>query len=212
MSELPGYLSAGRRAGGPLLRLPDLDRRFRTFLLETYHERTHGETGQTPRRRWESGGFLPRLPDSLEQLDLLLLTVPRTRKIHPDGLRFQGFRYVDATLAAYIGESVLLRYDPRDIAEIRVFHEGRFLCRAICPELAGSRIELRDVLQARNRRRRELRGELRERAKLVDELLRLKGPAAVPPVSPAGGGGPDESQKHAAPPLSPAHIKRYRDD
>ena len=76
------------------------------------------------------------MPDSLEQLDLLLLTVPKERKVHSDGIRFQTMRYVDPTLAAYVGESVILRYDPRDMAEIRVFHEGQFLCRAICPDLA----------------------------------------------------------------------------
>jgi hypothetical protein len=70
-------------------------------------------------------------------LDLLLLTVPKTRVIHQDGIRFQGLRFVDPTLAAYVGESVILRYDPRDVAEIRVFHNQRFLCRAICPELGG---------------------------------------------------------------------------
>ena len=69
--------------------------------------------------------------------DLLLLTVAKSRKAHPDGIRFQGVRYVHTTLAAYINESVTLRYDPRDLAEVRLFHEGRFLCRAICPELAG---------------------------------------------------------------------------
>ena len=47
-------------------------------------------------------------------------------------------RYIDPTLAAYVGESVVLRYDPRDMAEVRLFHRGKFLCRAICPELAGA--------------------------------------------------------------------------
>lgn len=79
------------------------------------------------------------MPDSLEQLDLLLLTVARPRKIHPDGVHFQGLRYLDLVLAAYVGESVTIRYDPRDLAEIRVFHNEKFLCRAICPEVADSR-------------------------------------------------------------------------
>lgn len=214
LSELPGYLTgAGCRPSGALLRLPELDRRLRAFLLETYHERAHGETGQTPRQRWESGGFLPRMPESLEQLDLLLLTVPKTRKIHPDGIRFQGLRYVDTTLAAYIGESVLLRYDPRDIAEIRVFHEGRFLCRAVCPELAGTTIALRDVLRARNRRRRELRGVLRERTRVVDELLKLKSHEPLEPSEPPDGGiKPDESPKRAAPLSTRSQLKRYRNE
>ena len=73
------------------------------------------------------------MAEFLEQLDLLLLTVPKTRKIQPDGVRFQGMRYIDPTLAAYVGESVVLRYDPRDMAEVRLFHRGKFLCRAICP-------------------------------------------------------------------------------
>ena len=89
------------------------------------------------------------MPESLEQLDLLLLTVPKTRRVHPDGIRFSGLRYIDPTLAAYVGEEVLLRYDPRDIAEVRVFHEGRFLCRAVCQELAGETVPLREVIRAR---------------------------------------------------------------
>ena len=54
----------------------------------------------------------------------------------------------------------MLRYDPRDAAEVRVFHNDRFLCRAICPELAGAIITLRDVLKARKQRRRGLFAKL----------------------------------------------------
>lgn len=75
------------------------------FLLEDYHRRKHSETDATPLERWEEAGFLPRMPESLEQLDLLLLTVPKTRVIHQDGIRFQGLRFVDPILAAYVGES-----------------------------------------------------------------------------------------------------------
>ena len=34
-----------------------------------------------PQARWEATGFLPRLPESLEQLDLLLLTVAKARQV-----------------------------------------------------------------------------------------------------------------------------------
>ena len=57
------------------------------------------------------------------------------------------------TLAAYVGEMVTLRFDPRDMAEIRVFHGDKFLCSALCAELAGSTVPLREILRARNRRR-----------------------------------------------------------
>jgi putative transposase len=39
-------------------------------------------------------------PVSLDQLDLLLLTVAKSRRVHQDGLRFQSLRYIAPTLAA----------------------------------------------------------------------------------------------------------------
>ncbi|MEV8638996.1 Mu transposase C-terminal domain-containing protein [Streptosporangium sp. NPDC051023] len=51
--------------------------------------------------------------------------------------RVAAFR-LDPTLAAFVGESVVIRYDPHDLAELRVFHRGAFICRAICAELAGT--------------------------------------------------------------------------
>jgi putative transposase len=132
LAELPGYAPRGTpdRAGQATLTLSELDAAIGSFIVDGYHRRVHGETGQAPQAPWDARGFLPRLPDSLEQLDLLLLTVSRPRKIHPDGIHFQGLRYLDSTLAAYVGEAVLIRYDPRDLAEIRVFHDDRFLARA----------------------------------------------------------------------------------
>jgi putative transposase len=114
------------------------------------------------------------MPSSLEQLDLLLLTVPTTRKVHSDGIRFQGMRYIAPTLAAFVGEEVLLRYDPRDIAEVRVFHNDQFVCRAICQELSGQTVALREIVQARNNRRREVRQTLEERRRTVESLLDAK--------------------------------------
>lgn len=69
---------------------------------------------------------------------------------------------------------VVLRYDPRDVAEIRVFHNQRFLCRAICPELAGETVSLRDIVKVRNQRIRRLRSILRDRKKTIDSLFELK--------------------------------------
>ena len=49
------------------------------------------------------------------------------------------------TLAAYVGEQVTVRYEPRDLAEVRVFHQGQFLCRAVSAELAAATISLKDL-------------------------------------------------------------------
>src|SRR5262245_66681947 len=57
------------------------------------------------------------------------------------------------------------------MAEIRVFHNHRFLCRAICAELAGETIALREIIQARTHRRKALRHTLQDRARTVEALL-----------------------------------------
>jgi putative transposase len=190
LSDLPGYAPRGTRdrAGQARLNLADLDHALGAFFIGTYNQREHGETGQAPQSRWEARAFLPRMPDSLEQLDLLLLTVAKPRKIHPDGIHFQSLRYLDPTLAAYTGEDVTIRYDPRDLAEIRVVHQDRFLTRAICPELAGTTVSLKDITAARNARRRELTGTLKQRTSVVDRLLAVHaepGPPSAPPSRPA---------------------------
>jgi putative transposase len=199
LSELPGYRPSDAPPGTPIptpvLTLAQLEARLQDFFLGTYHHRVHSETGVTPHERWEAGGFLPRLPDSLEQLDLLLLTVTSTRRIHQDGIRFQGLRYLDLTLAAYVGESVSIRYDPCDLAEIRVYHQDRFLCRAVCQELAGQTISLKEIVQARRARQRELRRGLVQRSAVVITYL-------PPPEIPRP---PDPPPPSEAPP----RLKRY---
>lgn len=172
LCELPGYAPPKQGVRDePRLTLDDLERRFHDFIFNVYHVQPHSETNVPPQQRWEAGGFLPQMPDSLEQLDLLLLTVAQPRKVRRDGIWFLGMRYLDTTLAAYVGESVIIRYDPRDVAEIRVFYQDRFLCRAICQELAGATVPLRDIMKARNQYRRDLRQILQEREEVVESLL-----------------------------------------
>jgi putative transposase len=175
----------------PTLTLSELEACLRSFLIEDNHRRVHGETGARPQERWDAGGFLPRLPDSLEQLDLLLLTVATPRTVHPDGIRFQGMRYLDPTLAAYVGEAVTIRYDPRDLAEPWVYHRDTFVCRAICPELAGETIALKDLVRARTERRQAPRGTLTEREQIVRQFPAVHDAApASPPAASAAAGAP----------------------
>jgi putative transposase len=84
-----------------------------------------------------------------------------------------------------------------------VFHEGRFLCRAVCQELAGSTVPLRDIVSARNRRRRELRQTLVDRQRAVDSRIEAK-------RWDAGETGPEEASPGAMP--SPVKLKRYACD
>lgn len=95
-----------------------------------------------------------------------------------------------------------VRYDPRDMAEIRVFHNDTFLCRAVSPELADQTISFRELQAARTAQRRRLRAELDRRRSLVDELP----PPAAPPTSPA-------TAPHTSQPAAPrSRLRRYRED
>jgi putative transposase len=200
LCDLDGYTRRSRRK--PSLTLDQLEDLFRTFLLEIYHRRASSEARLALSERWEEGAFLPRMPASLEQLDLLLIQEVRARKVRRDGTHFQSLRYLPLTLAAYVGEEVTICLDPRDMGEMRVFYRDRFLCRAISAELAGETIPLRDIIRARNRRRKELRSILHDRQKMVDTLLQLKK-------------GPSPEEVHASTPASTrptARIKRYRNE
>jgi putative transposase len=180
---LPGFVGENGKTEGAYLTIPAFDACFRSWLLDDYHERVHEETGQAPKTRWEQGGFLPRLPESLEQLDLLLLEEAKQRRVQQDGIRFQGQRYFDVNLAAYVGEDVLIRYDPRDLAVIRVFfHNDRFVCSAVCPELAGTQISLKEVLQARRLRRMHVRQGITDR---LSALTARQGGMEADPALPA---------------------------
>ena len=198
LCTLPGYAPPGTTQPATVLTLTELDERLHRFVVAEYHQRVHSETGMAPQARWEAGGFLPRLPTSTAQLDVLLLTVAKARRVHQDGIHFQGLRYLDLTLAAYVGEWVTIRYDPQDLAELRIFHEDRFLCRALCPELAGTTIGLKDLIRARDARRREHRRGISERAELVELLIGVHADGPLP-----------ESKEPA--PVSP-QLKRYANE
>lgn len=202
LPNLPGYAPRGTkdRAGQARLSLAELDAAIGRFIITEYNQRPHSETRQPPQARWDASGFLPHLPESLEQLDMLLLTVAKARKVHPDGIHFLGRRYLDTTvLGEYVGEAVTIRYDPRDVAEIRIFHNDRFLCRAICPELAAQTIGIKDITAARNARRRGLAHGLKQRASVVDRLIAVHQSAEPKPAAPP----------ESTPPAATPTLKRY---
>ena len=198
LPRLPGFTPSGK--GAATLTLAALSQEIENYFVREYNLAPHSATGEAPQDRWTGNGFLPQMPVSLEQLDLLLLTVPKARRVQRDGIHFSGLRYIDLTLSAYVGENVVIRYDPRDMAEIRVFHKDRFICRAVCQELAGETVPLREIVNARMRRRRELRQTVEDRNRTVDALLEQRRYAVC-------------QEPEATPPTRPRHnLKRYETD
>ena len=166
LNTLPGHLGPGSKAPKPVLDLSALDQAIGDFVT-TYNERPHRELGTSPRDAWVADGWLPRMPDSLEQLDGLLLTVAKHRTVQRDGIHFQGQRYLASTLAPFVGHPVTIRYDPRDLSEIRVYDRNTFLCVAVDEDHPNQRLSLRDIETARRARRHQLRRALNDRIPTV---------------------------------------------
>ncbi len=149
--------------------LKQLDKFVYDFIIN--HNNNTGEKKLAPQDQWQSNGFLPQILNSLDQLDLLLLTEVRSRKVLRDGIHFQGLRYMDIVLAEYIGEHITIRYNPSNITSVRVFHNNKFLCQAVCADLATESIGIKEIQSARNKRRRNLRKKLLERKSLIDSVI-----------------------------------------
>jgi putative transposase len=177
LAEIPGHLTRGHTPPAPGMTLKELDKAIGRFITEDYHQREHPEIKATPHHAWTGDGWLPRLPASMDELNMLLLTVAKPRIVHRDGVHFQGLRYVSPLLAAYVREPVTVRYDPRDITEIRVFHKNQFICRAMDPDHETSTITLKDIQAARSARRRDLRGQINQRIAVVARHLPELAPA-----------------------------------
>ncbi len=190
LPELPGNLRNGKPASPPRLSLAEMDAAIGAYIVSTYNARPHRAIGIAPVEAWRGDGWLPRMPETLAELDALLVMVAKPRTVHRDGIRFEGLRYFDPTLAAYVGEPVTIRYDPRDMGEVRVFHRNTFLCRAVSADHAGDSITLKDIQAARVAHRRRLRSAIGERKARVADffpalVLRPAQLAApVPPPSP----------------------------
>lgn len=182
--DQPGYAPGAAKVEATLT-LEELEARFSKWLIDDYMQRVHSETGTTPKEKWESGAFLPRMAESREQLDLLLLTVAKPRRVQRDGIRFQGFRYFDLNLAGYVGEEVTIRYDPRDLAEIFVYAENEFVCRALCAELADQTVSLTSIIKTRNKRKKELQQEIKQLRLFADQHVQpVPTPITLPIDSP----------------------------
>ena len=202
LCALPGYAPPKQGVRGePRLTLDDFEPRLRDFIFDVYHVQPHGETHVPPQQRWEAGGFLPQMPDSLEQLDLLLLTVAKPRKVRRDGIWF---------LAGVTSIRPWQRTLARRSSSVRSPRHGRnprVLPRSFPVSSRLSGVGRSDgpaprIIKARNRHRRELRQFLQDREQVVESLLRAH--RGEPNTTERGEpSGPPEEAPPPAPKLIP---------
>lgn len=128
------------------------------YIVDNYNQRLDARSGQTRFQRWEAG--LPALPRVIDerQLDICLAKKAR-RSIYKGGyVSFENITYRGEYLAAYAGESVILRYDPRDISSVFVYRQDSgkevLLSQAHAIDLETEQITLEEAKAASRRIRK----------------------------------------------------------
>jgi len=153
------------------LNVEEIDKLFRQWLIDVYMCREQKDLNGSPLSRWKEGMRIPRMPESLDALNLMLMHVGRERKVRRDGIRFQTFTYFDLELSKYVKHKVSIRYDPTDISQIYVYADGAFVCTAGCRELDGENTDLRDILRERAIRKKLVKDAVTERQQLANQYL-----------------------------------------
>ncbi len=172
-----------------------LQERLNLWLKGSYEQAEHDSLGMSPFQKAASwSGETYRIDDE-RALDVLLAPPAGkgTYVVGKKGISYDNARYIALELSVMSGKSVQLRLTD-DLGHVVVYHEGKFICIARCPERTGiNRQEL--AAKARQIQRQNI-AEQRKAAKsvkvntdqLVDSLLRDKAEAAgklvaLPPVS-----------------------------
>ena len=126
--------SDDRQAGTRAADLAELNRLFSAWVAVSYHRAVHSETGQAPLARWAAGVPDPLPLPSPAQLHEAFRwserrTVRKTATVSLHGNLYQ----VDASLVRRVVELV---FDPFDLTDIDVRHQGRPAGKAV-PFLIG---------------------------------------------------------------------------
>ena len=188
-STLPGYTGSNvqkrpeEAEKEACLTLRNLEQLFVPYLVNRYNRGLDARMGdQTRIERWEAGLLKP--PPVLSERELDICLMKQTRRIIYRGgyLRFENLTYQSDELAAHAGETVVLRYDPRDITHILVYrgeaeHDAQgallraketFLAPAIAQDLETEKLSLEEA-QANSRRIRE-QGKAVDNQSMLDEI------------------------------------------
>jgi len=170
MSELPGFTPENTPPTPPGMTIQQLQATFQEWLISEYMHRVHSEINQTPFERWSTHHLLPRLAESLESLNILLLTVSDERIVQQDGVRIFNLRYYATEFCGLTGKRVTARYDPQDISYVLIYRENELVCRAICAELANQKPSLKEFMKARNSYKRSLRKDIEQYVSFANSL------------------------------------------
>ncbi|WP_017295239.1 Mu transposase C-terminal domain-containing protein [Geminocystis herdmanii] len=177
-STLPGYTGANVQERPEdaekeaCITLKELEKLIVCYIVDNYNQRLDARMGEQTRfQRWESG--LLSVPDAISEreLDICLMKQSRRRVQKGGHLQFENLIYKGEYLGGYEGETVIIRYDPRDITGILVYrlenNKEVFLTRAYAVDLESESLSLTDA-KASAKRVRDAGKNLSNRSVLME--------------------------------------------
>ena len=177
-STLPGYttrrLKPHKKAveADARLTLEQLEGLLIRYIVDNYNQQPDTRTGKESRMaRWRSG--LTAQAQALEEreLDLLLMRQDRRRVYRGGYIRFANLLYKGEYLEGYVGQQVVLRYNPSDITSLYIYRsQGErdvFLTRAHAQNLETERLSLSEA-KAISHRLRQVRQEITNESVLME--------------------------------------------
>jgi putative transposase len=154
------------------LSISSIESEFHEWLMTEYHQKKHKGIKTAPMVKWNEGKCLPRLPESLDALDLMLHKVARPRKMWQEGIRVNNRRYSHLLLTQSIGQEFTIRYDPRDLSSIWVYEEeGKLLCKAGSADLLESEMESGEMIANNARTKKELKKKIKDKNAVADAFV-----------------------------------------
>ncbi len=177
-STLPGYTGSNvqerpeQAEKEACLTLRELDRLLVRYIVDKYNQSIDARLGdQTRFQRWEAGLIAAPNPIAERDMDICLMKQTR-RSIYRGGyLQFENLIYRGENMAGYAGESVVLRYDPKDITTVLIYRqeagEEVFLARAFAQDLETEQMSL-DEAKASSRKLRETGKTISNRSILAE--------------------------------------------
>lgn len=163
--------------------LNELEELIRDFIVKEYHHSIHNSTKERPIALWNKHQIIPQMPESIEKINLLLLSTKKSRTVQRDGIHFSGLRYFHPNLVAYVGECITIRYDPSDSGEIWVYEQNKLICKAVCEEFQDQRISYEELKKIRIIRKKELKKEIKSKLLSIQQLISGKGKKTAPEIT-----------------------------
>jgi putative transposase len=158
------------------LTLRDIERIIVGFIVDKHNQALDARMGdQTRNQRWEAGliGDPPLISE--RELDICLMKTIRRTVQRGGNVQFENVMYQGEYLAGYAGKTVSIRYDPRDITTIWIYHQEQnkevFLTRAHAHDLETEQLSV-DEAKASAKRVRSAGKSITNQAILYDVIDR----------------------------------------